>query len=550
MNNKEFDIWLRSKTNELEIKASEGDLIDHVKPDWNRMSRMLEMQLSNDIFDSKLKNSLKQAKVISYEANWEHFQQRMQLMSDRRHKIIKTRTIELALVLLIFWTLNSLIDQDVFSIKNKVQAHPNLTQTSNVIASSSPEEETRMVTFNGSNEAKSSTEINEFNESPYNDAPLVKSNINKNGSSRPMVLNNSIAKSTPNFNQHTTSKSLLNSATSTSITPVLLTPEQKIISNSSILPDQNSADQNNASPIIGSETMNSKIIPVNGSNELKNEKDKKFEPKAPSDQMLNSNNDSTLNKAIPKNNEPDQLNSENSNRIIPINNIGVLPIKRFIWYGIGVSIGVIGIHSSKFAPLYYNEYTNYINFISKNIRLALNYPNWMLEFGADFSKIDYNPGNYLKFSQFKEGDLIDIIKHMEFQIIDLPMNLHYKIFQMNKLQFTTYAGLSLSICKSANYSVTSAISKVNENTIFFDPNANLNFIEVLYNKGIRHDRSLNNNTFTNANLGIKFTYQILDYLKLSADLNYKNSVGKIGFGPLDEKYKNFNLGLGMYYSVK
>ena len=123
MKNNEFDQWIQSSLNELESSSKITKLKNYTEPNWDQMSQILNEDLLNAKFDSKIKTNLQDAAMHSYEANWEHFQHKLQLIRERRNHIITARVLELSLILLIFWTLNIFSEREFSHFATSIVSH-------------------------------------------------------------------------------------------------------------------------------------------------------------------------------------------------------------------------------------------------------------------------------------------------------------------------------------------------------------------------------------------------------------------------------------------
>ncbi|MEP7196200.1 MAG: hypothetical protein ABI851_06740 [Saprospiraceae bacterium] len=515
MKNKEFDEWIKAKVKDYENLSNQGDMQHIAKPDWQEMSRRMNLEAKDKIFDSQIKNSMQNVRVQSSEANWQNFQKKLQMLRERRNRIITTRIVEMALVLLIFWTIQVVVDQEI--IKGNLNKNQPIA-----LAKSSDLEMNDGSKLDQKNSAETFAQIstassdlkkqNNINSNNNNSNKLAKRNYSKYSTSLNHTLHPNVVKTKV---EHPSTQSKESELKQTEPTISSSRTEQTI----------------DLIPFI---MDNSSVASPDGSKTI------------PSDDNENSSN------LIQENSVDEESIFENippastSSKIIPAQN---LSHRRNIWIGTGLSVNRNTIQSSSLVPDYIDRTSIVANSISKNLRILLDYPKWIIEVGANFSSLEYDPGKYLIFSKFSEGAKIDIIKNIKFQLIELPLILQYKILQTNKSSLMAFSGMSLSMCNKAKYKKIAAIGPKQINRLCYNPNDYSEQIRVEYNNGISVDNSTKGNSFANALIGLKFNYKVLDYFILSSDIHYKSMLGEYGFGPIDQKFKSLNFSLGMYYSL-
>ncbi len=517
MKNKAFDDWLKSKLEQYEDHAAKMDMHGMPSPDWQKFSRVLENNNKSHTVDLKVKNTLANAKIHSREANWEQFQLRLQLIRERRKKIITARIIELSLVMLIFWTLHTVAVQNLFNfppINKPAISSPRSIQTNPAVAKESMMDE----------------QESQLAQQSKREEPIASTHKTKTQ----IPLSSNTAKSLEMERKLLSNK--FNSASNKN-TRLALHSRQKFVPE-----DQNSFISAEPSPSVkAQDNIQNNIVPVE-------EKMYTVPDNQKWNDALHNASDSTQTEPSAESNT--QSNSEG---LLQAEMNKIQPLKQnestsFIWFEMGSNFMHFRYHNSYNAPEYIQQYSGKFNAFNQSIHMFLNYPLWLIELGVDFYRMKYTTNKYLAFGKLKEGEIIDIIKGMNFKMLEIPFHLHYKVMDQSKFQLTAFAGMSLAICNSASYDVTSAITK-KPLQLYYNPKEELTYIDVNYNNGIQNDHSFTNNTFTNYSLGLGANYSVSKHFKISSKLTYQNMIGLQGFGPLNERFQNYSIGLGLQYGL-
>ncbi len=512
MKDKEFDIWISSKLSEWENQFKLKQTIDPPVPDWDRMNKMILAEQQDEKLDLKIKSTLQNARIESYEVNWEKFNQWLTLQRERRQKIIKTKVAELSLVLLLIWTLQSAIDYNLLNspptnnivVKNTPLAHNSkLNSTDKVIVQNRNTPSQNELSKQNDKYKKS---VLNYSKQSFSRPSSFNSSLNssKLSVSQDNTINNNSVNGLSNYSEHGLSQSA---------DPTLMIKDQGIdsIQNPTLIEE----------PSLSSNIISQDSVTINSNTQ----------------EFLNKTNSVSPENELDLSTPAIQINKPlNKNKIISI--------------GAGIGYGTFFISNSKHAPNYINEYQFRVNSLSQNFRINLNYTHWIIESGANFTNLTYQPDHYLNINQLREGELIDIINQMQFRLIEIPFTLHYKALVTERWIVTAFAGLGISMCSSAEYNVSTAVSKGRKYTLFLDNNDNQVFVTLDYNNGYKVDKSLSNNTYASTLLGTRVIYNAFKDFSLTADLNYRNMLGQIGFGPLDENYKSFSAGLGVVYFIR
>ncbi|MBK7695659.1 MAG: hypothetical protein IPI30_15515 [Saprospiraceae bacterium] len=116
MENNQFDQWIKESLNQYTPKD--------VKPDWSAMkSRLQEADKANQNFDQSIREKLKAAETHIPGAEWQAYHQKQIIFRQRRRKILTTRVLESVIILLLIWTVDSIVVPEVInyrSEKNKI----------------------------------------------------------------------------------------------------------------------------------------------------------------------------------------------------------------------------------------------------------------------------------------------------------------------------------------------------------------------------------------------------------------------------------------------
>ncbi len=526
MNNREFDNWLVGKISEVEHAYNNKDLIPPEQASWKHISSIISTHQVNSQFDEQLKSTLNDARVLDSKANWEQFQLKLHFIRERRNKIVGTRIAEVLVLLLLFWTMQSISDP----IFNSTVKHPTVQITS---LTESIEPKDRNI---------SDVKINERNATSIDSKSKV-----------------SIANTNSNVKRFTKTRSTIKSHTQSGI--VKVTNNKSQTSSNSENVSENSSINQVVKPLNENITPSSKSSNSffdKGEEEVDNSKlpFKKSENLEDDNKSVNPNkselikSSEELNKLLPK----DELISSNEPKLIENSSNRIIPRKtelvhRNFWMGVGFGVSGFQTNNTKFAPEFVHSKVNYQSTTYKNVFVNFDYEKWMINTGLKFIELVYTPGNYIDFNKFDESESVDQINNITYKMVEIPILLNRKIVNTQKWDLSGFGGLSIVMCNKANYTL-SKITKNIDYPIYYDPYNKLNKLSYDYNYGISIDEVWKGNTYTNLLLGINSAYKLLDYFHLIANLSYSQMLEKSGFGPINNSFKNLNADFGVRYSFK
>ncbi|HMW40077.1 MAG TPA: hypothetical protein PKD57_11790 [Saprospiraceae bacterium] len=523
MKNSEFDNWIRSGYNEFEQRAAKGEINDMPRPDWQRMRNTLKASGEDPDFDYQVRTTIADAEVHGYEANWSNFQHKLQLLRDRRQKILTARAVEMALVLLIFWTLRNIADQNLINLPAAMIAAHQIAPTNQI------KDQIGDV-------ISAPHQMEEYSEEKMMFSAEKSATVHGKGGTLTAKYGNVLRSDLTDYSNegvHTKGEAAL-VKTNAAVDPVTSTSSHihAIMDN----PSQNSdhiSDQT-IENVTNAQVKESSVKTPSEDHEAKESDTKMANPE---DENTDSPGDQKLENSIPKS----EIEAHHS----------TTPASTQLQFKLYNGIGSLThfISSSADKPEYINEYKLHNSVPALNLRFMLDYGTWKVESGADFYALNYSTGSYINFSHFKEGELVDIIKNLNYKFIQIPLNLHHQIFQRGRWQLSGFAGMNLAICNSAAYTVQTARKSIQKQTIGFIPGTQLTFIEPVYNYGISKDHNLGNNTIAYWNIGFLAEYALGHDWSVYARTSYSNMMGNLGFGPLDERYRLLAMNAGILFAL-
>ena len=519
MKNSEFDNWIRSGYNEFEQRAAKGELNDMPRPDWDRMRNTLKASGEDPDFDHQVRTTIADAEVHGYEANWSNFQLKLQLLRDRRQKILTARAVEMALVLLIFWTLRNIADQNLINLPAAMIAAHQIAPTNQI--------KDQIVDV-----ISAPHQLEEYSEEKMMvSAENSATPHGKSGTVTEIVRNVQRSDLTVSGNKGIHTEAAIGKT------------------NAAVDPVASASSHNHA--IMDNPSQNSDHITEQTIEKAANELAKELLVKTPLEDHKAKESDTQM--AKPENENTKSPGDQELETSIPKSEIEAHPsttpastqLQFKLYSGIGSLTHFISSSADK--PEYINEYKHHNSEPALNLRFMLDYGAWKVESGADLYSLNYNTGSYINFSYFKEGELVDVIKNLNYKFIQIPLNLHHQIFQRGRWQLSGFAGMNLAICNTASYTVQTARKSIQKQTIGFIPGTQLTFIEPVYNYGISKDHNLGNNTIAYWNIGFLAEYALGHDWSVYARTSYSNMMGKLGFGPLDERYRLLAINAGILF---
>lgn len=520
MKDKEFDNWLQGKLNELEKAYEDKSMSPPEEAGWTHISSKLTSQIKDSQFDLHLQSSLRDAKVLDTDANWEQFQYKLQLIRERRNKIAGTRIAEVLVLLLLFWTVSYVADPSVF---------PNSNQSTGVVAQHSLNSDNNSM---AEIESNSSARFNPENSNTNNLRQTTVKNT-KEGNSSSTSEKKKLKKPVSYYDD--SRSSLVNSGqTHVSSEQTVNTLEAK-----ENLRSESQKSLNNELSIQPSNESQDKLVRSSMDSLLSEEKTLE------SVIVKEKNEEKMVDKQVNQDNSTDKLDNIPS-KILPSKK---LALERNFWLHLGTGINLVSISPARRIPDYVNRKSIYSTSISKKIGINMKYENWIFETGFNFFNLSYNLGDYIVFENLGESVSIDEFIEMSYSLTEIPLLLHRRLYSGNKLDLSLFGGISIAICNKADFKVIKANAKKFDK-LYYNPNESITFIDVDYNYGIENDHSLKGNSFTNLIGGLRLDYKLLEYFSLSATANYSNMLEAYGFGPIGHNYKNASLGIGMVYSFK
>lgn len=520
MKNREFDNWIRSGYKEFEQSAAKGEVNDMPRPDWDRMRNTLMATGEDPDFDHQLRTVIADAEVHGYEANWSNFQQKLQLLRDRRQKILTARAVEMALVLLIFWTLRNIADQNLINLPAAMIAAHQIVPTNQI-----------------------KDQIGDVISAPHQVEEYAAEKMMVSSDKKGSVPNKheraiEIHRNVQRANLAVAANDLLHKDRSAAVrkTEALVDPVADASANIQPTVDHSlqTSDLSRDQTLEKDTDVQSKAIPAKIPAEDLNVKESVTQMAKPVLEHVIDSVDQKRENAIPKT-EIESLHATTQSSQL-----------QFKFYS-GIGSLTHFISSSRDKPEYINVYKHDNSNYAFNFRVMLDYGTWKVESGADFYTLKYSTGSYINFSHFKEGELIDVIKNLNYRFIQVPLNLHRQIFHRGRWQLSGFAGMNLTICNTADYTVQTARKSIQKQTIGFIPGSQLTFIEPVYNYGISRDHDLGNNTIAFWNIGLLAEYALGRHWSMYARTSYCNMLGQLGFGPLDERYRLLGMNAGILF---
>ncbi|NOT36896.1 MAG: hypothetical protein HOP11_05930 [Saprospiraceae bacterium] len=512
MKDREFDNWIKGKVTELEQAYGDKTIIPPAEAEWNQISSKITTEIENHQFDSHIKSTLRNAKVLDVDANWELFQSKLQLVRERRNKIVGTRITEVLVLLLLFWTINYIAEP---LMRNDGKSTSTYIAENNKNNNSTKDVKESVEPVKGllSNNSISNQDLNHTNVNQSGGASVPKNKILSKGSRKAKPNNSRIVSPTDDKKADNYNK--------TTIVVIDPKPSEASFTTSNVIPNIDTA--NNTSEIVKSESKTNSADGIS------------LESKDPP-AVENKEN---VEKKIEK--------KENSEALPVKVLVSKKPVSRFFWLDLASGLNVVSVGVAKNIPDYVNRKSFLTNSINKKIGINLNFDKWIVETGLNIYSLDYEMSDYLNFENFGESVTIDEVSRLSFKLTELPLILHRKLFSIPKLDLTAFGGMSVTLCNDAEFTVRKE-SIQDTRRIYYDPNESIKYINIDFNNGISNDHTLSGNSFTNLIGGVRLSYKILDYFSLSAQASYSKMLETYGFGPIGHKFTTKSFGIGMQYN--
>ncbi len=484
--------------------------LDHARPDWNRMHKLLQSYDDDELFDQSIRNKLLEIKADTPAATWLHYKSRRQ----RKVHLFISRAIEFALVFLVLWTYGRQTTTEVVDKSHAVNQ--------SVAPPAYGHDRPSMQTLSDFTAAGKGLAVEN---DPNTEKPIKRKNLLASGPTNPTTTDH--ASSTDE-------------------------PFKQTMYYTAIRPSQNQNDDQNPAPFDDLEST------------VKNQPTYRTAALSEPAELFDHHELSHLPLSVraelfsaAKNKTPIANLEANTPAISRPRSVPSTPNfgKRQILLFGGMMLNQI----SAYPPTSYRDGHP----MAKNrsvrqpaaqptIGVHLNFKSFpfLLESGLSFSRYSYNPQIKTIYS-----DLHDCETQLEFQrftffTANIPVLLLRHLYNDKNSNIWAKAGLSLSASLKNHYEVsqsyltsrnrTEPISEVSLEL----QNINNSLPKINLYEGLLDQGDIYQNSFINLVLGLRLVHTMCTGKQFFADVDYFQMLGQQGFGPRNERFHGLQIKLG------
>ena len=510
MENNQFDQWIKESLNQYTPKD--------VKPDWSAMKgRLQEADKANQNFDQSIREKLKAAETHIPGAEWQAYHQKQIIFRQRRRKILTTRVLESVIILLLIWTVDSIVVPEVInyrSEKNKIASGQTAPSTLGIasVEKSAAEES---VEIKNSNLKNTKTE---FVNAPKASSTKIRSPKKQSSAHKASV-----------------------------------TVATKEIIPGSLL-DKNKSEDNTTEVLPSN-------LPAEESSQSESSIDKVIEapPAGPHKEMIPDGSTATeVSDEIIKREliQLETLSASAHQSGISIMDLPVsfaLPgIKKMAesattayWIQGFAGGGINFIATPKDVHLNLASRNSIGSAYVGGLSVLFDHQRWLLETGVTYAFLSNKPGIKNIYGNLVTGYFQKRFVQANYSLIDLPVLIHLKWLKSGPWEMSSSGGMSITACvdtrfdfvkETADKNSTQGISNIPKESLLDNKS---------YIHGLTQDDSFSDNSFANLILGSRLTYVLRPDMNVFTNVQFKRMLNQNGFGPNADKYNQLLWSFGI-----
>ncbi len=200
----------------------------------------------------------------------------------------------------------------------------------------------------------------------------------------------------------------------------------------------------------------------------------------------------------------------------------------------------------RFLDVEVGEFDRYALGYSGGFSLGFEFDRWEIQTGLIYTAKHYQPLQVLFLAgRFDEGYIKEILKDIELNIINIPLNFKYNLFHQDKWRVYALAGASVQVAVQANYYVSSQSTFRSARPSNPDRNS---FYDQGFEGGWLEGGSFRENSYITGNLGFGVERFVTTQWSIFAQPTYQHAIGLFnqqGLGPTMDRINTMSLYTGI-----
>lgn len=199
----------------------------------------------------------------------------------------------------------------------------------------------------------------------------------------------------------------------------------------------------------------------------------------------------------------------------------------------------------RFLDVEVSEFDRYELGYSGGFTLGFEFDRWEVQTGLIYTAKHYQPLQVLFLAgRFDEGYIQEILKDIELNIINVPLNFKYNLIQKDKWRLYALAGASVQVAVQANYYVSSQSTFRSSRPSRFEHDS---FYDQGFEGGWLEGGSFRENSYITGNLGFGVERFITTQWSVFAQPTYQHAIGLFnqGLGPTMDRINTMSMYTGI-----